>query len=72
MGTGSYGQVYSASKGDSVYAVKEIQLEEHGLEDKILKEVSILKELEHPNIVRYYNSFQEGEALYLVMELVDG
>jgi len=30
------------------------------LVEEICKEVSILKELEHPNITRYYTSFANG------------
>ena len=40
--------------------------------EKICKEVSILKDLEHPNIVRYYTSFVEKDYIYIVMELLDG
>lgn len=36
------------------------------------KEIDILSQLDHPNIVRYYTSFLEGPSVYIVMELVDG
>lgn len=36
------------------------------------KEVDILSQLDHPNIVRYYSSFLEGNNIYIVMELVEG
>jgi serine/threonine protein kinase len=36
------------------------------------KEVDILSQLDHPNIVRYYSSFLEGPNVYIVMELVEG
>ena len=42
------------------------------LVEEICKEVSILKELEHPNITRYYRSFANGQNIYIVMELLDG
>eukprot|EP00118_Oscarella_pearsei_P005306 m.24293 g.24293 ORF g.24293 m.24293 type:complete len:1244 (+) comp28597_c0_seq1:262-3993(+) len=40
---------------------------------KIISEVSIMQEkLRHPNVVRYYSAFTEGEKLFVVMELLDG
>ena len=42
------------------------------LVEEICKEVSILKDLDHPNITRYYTSFANGQNIYIVMELLDG
>ena len=39
---------------------------------KIMKEVLILKYLEHPNIIWYYTSFMEENCLYIVMEYHKG
>ena len=32
----------------------------------------ILKDLAHPNIIRYYNSFADSCNVYIIMELLDG
>ncbi len=40
--------------------------------DKISKEVMILKFLDHPNIITYFNSFIEEGRVYIVMELHPG
>jgi serine/threonine protein kinase len=40
--------------------------------EEICKEVSILKELSHPNIIKYFNSFADRISVYIVMELLDG
>lgn len=40
--------------------------------EEICKEVSILKDLTHPNIIRYFNSFADRENVYIVMELLEG
>lgn len=40
--------------------------------DVICREVAIFKELDHPNIIKYFSSFCQGECLYIVMELVEG
>jgi hypothetical protein len=46
-------------------------LEEQEAEVQSLSsEAQILSELNHPNIINYYESFQEEGSLYIVMELV--
>ena len=40
--------------------------------DEMCKEVDILSQLNHPNIVRYYSSFVDSGCMYIVMELVEG
>lgn len=38
----------------------------------IMDEVDLLKKLDHPNIVEYFETFNEKNYLYLVMELCQG
>lgn len=33
-----------------------------------LKEVEVLKAIDHPNIIKYYDSFTDENYLYIVME----
>jgi serine/threonine protein kinase len=40
--------------------------------EDICKEVAILKDLEHPNIIKYFNSFADSQNVYIIMELLDG
>ena len=40
--------------------------------EEICKEVAILKELNHPNIIKYYTSSADQLNIYIVMELLDG
>lgn len=40
--------------------------------DNISKEVTILKSLDHPNIVKFYTSFAEEDFVYIIMELHEG
>ena len=40
--------------------------------EEICREVAILKDLDHPNIIKYYTSFSEGQYIYIVMELLEG
>ena len=81
IGKGAFGCVYSVQKGGAKYAMKEIALTSFDpntralkgdVSDIICREVSILKELDHPNIIKYYSSFCQGEYLYIVMELIEG
>ena len=52
-----------------LYALKELDLPaEQGEASAVLQEVHILASLEHPFIVRYYDSFVEVRRLFLVME----
>jgi serine/threonine protein kinase len=54
------------SQGNTSTSVDDLVVEE------ICREVAILKDLDHPNIIKYYTSFSEGQYIYIVMELLDG
>lgn len=76
LGTGSYAEVRKAinRKTNQTVAVKII--DKSGLSPKELKglekEVNILKSLRHKNVVRFYDSYDEGDTMYVVMEYVSG
>jgi NIMA (never in mitosis gene a)-related kinase len=40
--------------------------------EDICKEVAILKDLSHPNIIKYFNSFADSSNVFIIMELLDG
>ena len=40
--------------------------------EAIFQEVSILTKLDHPNIVKYYETYVDEKYIYLVMEYIDG
>ena len=56
VGEGTYGVVYKAldRAGGAVVALKKIRLEqeEEGVPSTAIREISLLKELNHPNVVR--------------------
>ena len=37
-----------------------------------MEEVAILNQLDHPNIVKYYETYDDQKYIYLVMEYIHG
>ena len=72
IGEGSFARVYRAvdvETGSSV-AVKQISLDEVDPESasQMEKEISMLKELSHPNLVRYINTKRVNSRLNIILE----
>ena len=72
MVIGAYGEVYSCyhKETTNVRAVKILMrsaIEEDDLE-RFLREINILKMMDHPNIVRLFEVFQDNKRYYLVTE----
>ncbi|MBN1351845.1 protein kinase [candidate division KSB1 bacterium] len=42
------------------------------LRSRLIREASILFELDHPNIVRVYDLLEEGDQVYIVMQFIEG
>jgi calcium-dependent protein kinase len=40
--------------------------------NELNEEVLILQTLDHPNIVKYYETYEDSKFIYLVMELCTG
>ena len=76
LGEGTYGVVYRAidRRTSEVVALKKIRLDrsEEGIPQTALREVSILQELHHPNVVNLKDVICVADAkLYLVFEYVE-
>lgn len=37
-----------------------------------MEEISILNTVDHPNIVKYFETYDDKKYIYLVMEFIDG
>lgn len=74
IGKGTYGSVKSGTNRltGCIRAIKTIPLTRVEALDNFIKEISILKNLDHPNIVKLYETYQDKENIYLVMELCSG
>ena len=84
LGTGSSGTVFTCTDltDDSVYAVKIVRLqhmrmsmtgEEYEAEKKKLhREVNILRNLSHSNVVRLVDVSESNDSVYVVQELIEG
>jgi serine/threonine protein kinase len=75
IGEGTYGVVYKAKNRESgaIIALKKIRLEQEdeGVPSTAIREISLLKELQHPNIVRLQDVVHSENRLYLVFEYLD-
>eukprot|EP01098_Paradermamoeba_levis_P015883 TRINITY_DN830_c0_g2_i1.p1 TRINITY_DN830_c0_g2~~TRINITY_DN830_c0_g2_i1.p1 ORF type:complete len:402 (-),score=153.21 TRINITY_DN830_c0_g2_i1:198-1280(-) len=76
IGRGGFSVVVEATKksDNKKYAVKCIKKQMVEGDDIILlkREISIMKKIDHPNILKLYEVYEEEEDFYLVMELVNG
>ncbi|KAJ2613738.1 cyclin-dependent kinase 5 [Coemansia sp. RSA 1365] len=75
LGEGTYGIVYKAQNRETneVVALKRIRLdnEEEGVPCTAIREISLLKELKHPNIVGLFDVLHTEKKLTLVFEFMD-
>lgn len=75
IGEGTYGVVHKAKDRvtGEVVALKKIRLEteDEGIPSTAIREISLLKELQHPNIVRLYDVVHTEKKLTLVFEYLD-
>ncbi len=80
IGEGTYGIVYKGymkgsggSSSGELIALKQIRLadEDEGVPSTAIREISLLKELSHPNVVTLKDVIYADNRLYLVFEYLD-
>ena len=76
IGQGAAGAVFlvDEKKTGDKYVIKVINMARMTVveQQKVLREVSLLADMEHPNIVQYKESFREGGCVHIVMEYCEG
>lgn len=77
IGKGSYAVVKLATHKQTLhkYAIKiysKKSLEDPAIKKNVLREIKILKKIDHPNIVKFYEEINGKNNLYIVMEYVRG
>ena len=76
LGKGNFGSVslMQSKKDNNIYAIKEIKSSVLAGKKEIRslkREIQVLKELDHPNIIKYYTSFTENDNVYIVMQYIN-
>ncbi|CAE7252857.1 CPK2 [Symbiodinium sp. CCMP2592] len=74
LGEGSLGYVCKAKNTATglVRAVKTIAKGDVKNMERLNQEIAIMKMMDHPNIIKLYESFEDERNIYLVMELCSG
>ncbi|CAJ0585013.1 unnamed protein product, partial [Mesorhabditis spiculigera] len=74
IGEGTYGVVYKGrnKKTNQTVAMKKIRLEaeDEGVPSTAIREISLLKELKHPNVVALEDVIMQENRLYLIFEFL--
>lgn len=75
VGEGTYGEVYKATDKTNgrLVALKKIRLgnEDDGVPSTSIREISLLKQLDDPNVVRLYEVIHSGNDMVLVFEYLE-
>lgn len=77
IGSGAYAEVFKGVdiRDDSSVAIKVIsrnKISHPKLHENLQSEIAILRDYNHPNIVRLYDHFNSNKYIFLVLELCEG
>ena len=74
IGQGSYGKVFQVKHKDSgiTRACKQLAIKQIQNYEKFMLEISILAQMDHPNIIRAYEFYQDDQFFYIVTDYCQG
>ena len=74
IGEGGFGWVYKGYEKETgaLRAIKKIPLEKVINQQSIINEVTALKNLDHPNIIKLYEVYEDQGSIFLVQEFCEG
>ncbi|CCH44211.1 Serine/threonine-protein kinase [Wickerhamomyces ciferrii] len=76
IGEGAFSKVYKALDSDLNIEVAIKVIDKNSMNksqlDSILKEISIMRRLNHPNIIKFINYIQTSSKTFLILELLNG
>jgi len=74
IGEGTYGVVLRGTHRitKTIRAIKVIKKSQMKYIDKFREEIEIMKTLDHPNIIKLFETFEDSRSLHLAMELCSG
>lgn len=77
LGSGACGSVTKVMEKETqeIFALKAIEksrVAQHRLQDHVLREVETQRGLDHPNVVRLYDCFEDEQRVYLLLEYAPG
>ena len=74
IGKGAYGVVYEGIEKETkqLRAIKKIYKDNIKNEQRFFNELTALKTLDHPHIIKLFEIFEDDENIYLVQEFCSG
>jgi len=74
VGVGSFGSVRLVENGQTAqrYALKRVKKEDGEVPDGVMRECSLLAEIDHPSVLRLVKTFESESSIYILTELITG
>lgn len=76
LGEGAYGKVFKASSvnnKDQLFAIKQVKKKSQSESaiEAMYREVNVMNSVDHAHIIKYFETYEESNYIYLVMELCE-